>query len=102
MEKYDVNQPVVLKRGVYQLNDEANFNYQLNRVINWDGGEGSVGSISSVLLVIWCYFLSKLSKILFILFKFIDYFLIKIMFHARKCSKQAACSKKLAVHKLFL
>ena len=39
MEKYDVNQPVVLKRGVYQLNDEANFNYQLNRVINWDGGE---------------------------------------------------------------
>ena len=39
---------------------------------------------------------------LFILFKFIDYFLIKIMFHARKCSKQAACSKKLAVHKLFL
>ena len=39
MEKYDVNQPIVLKRGVYQLNDEANFNYQLNRVINWDGGE---------------------------------------------------------------
>ncbi|MBQ3797879.1 MAG: alpha/beta hydrolase, partial [Butyrivibrio sp.] len=23
---------------VYKLNDEANFNYQLNRVINWDGG----------------------------------------------------------------
>ena len=39
MEKYDVNQPIVLKKGVYQLNDEANFNYQLNRVINWDGGE---------------------------------------------------------------
>ena len=39
MEKYDVDQPVVLKKGVYDLNDEANFNYQLNRVINWDGGE---------------------------------------------------------------
>ena len=38
MEKYDVNQPIVLKKGVYQLNDEANFNYQLNRVINRDGG----------------------------------------------------------------
>jgi pimeloyl-ACP methyl ester carboxylesterase len=39
MEKYDVNQPITLKRGVYQLNDEANFNYQLNRVIMWDGGD---------------------------------------------------------------
>ncbi|MCR5094135.1 MAG: hypothetical protein K6B72_09195 [Lachnospiraceae bacterium] len=38
MEKYDISQPVVLKKGVYQLNDEPNFNYQLNRVINWDGG----------------------------------------------------------------
>lgn len=39
MEKYDINQPVILKKGVYKLNEEANFNYQLNRVINWDGGE---------------------------------------------------------------
>ncbi|MCR5098193.1 MAG: alpha/beta hydrolase [Lachnospiraceae bacterium] len=38
MQKYDVSQPVILKKGVYRLNDEANFNYQLNRVINWDGG----------------------------------------------------------------
>ena len=38
MEKYDITRPVVLKKGVYRLNDEANFNYQLNRVINWDGG----------------------------------------------------------------
>nr|MCR5674683.1 alpha/beta hydrolase [Lachnospiraceae bacterium] len=38
MDKYDVTQPVILKKGVYQLNDEPNFNYQLNRVINWDGG----------------------------------------------------------------
>ena len=38
MEKYDVTKPVILKKGVYKLNGEANFNYQLNRVINWDGG----------------------------------------------------------------
>lgn len=38
MKKYDITKPVVLKKGVYKLNDEANFNYQLNRVINWDGG----------------------------------------------------------------
>ena len=37
MEKYDVTKPVILKKGVYKLNGEANFNYQLNRVINWDG-----------------------------------------------------------------
>ena len=39
MKKYDTDQPVILKKGVYQLNNEPNFNYQLNRVINWDGGE---------------------------------------------------------------
>ena len=38
MEKYDVNQPIQLKKGVYKLNPERNFDYQLNRVINWDGG----------------------------------------------------------------
>ena len=38
MDKYDVNQPVQLKKGVYKLNAERNFDYQLNRVINWDGG----------------------------------------------------------------
>lgn len=38
MKKYDINQPVNLKNGVYHLNDERNFDYQLNRVINWDGG----------------------------------------------------------------
>jgi len=38
MEKYDVKQQIMLKKGVYRLNDESNFNYQLNRVINWDGG----------------------------------------------------------------
>ncbi len=38
MKKYDTTQPTVLKKGVYSLNSERNFDYQLNRVINWDGG----------------------------------------------------------------
>lgn len=38
MDKYNVNQPIRLKKGVYKLNEERNFDYQLNRVINWDGG----------------------------------------------------------------
>ena len=38
MKKYDTTQPVTLKKGVYRLNSERNFDYQLNRVINWDGG----------------------------------------------------------------
>lgn len=38
MDKYDVSQPIRLKKGVYKLNAERNFDYQLNRVINWDGG----------------------------------------------------------------
>ncbi|MCR5141215.1 MAG: alpha/beta fold hydrolase [Ruminococcus sp.] len=38
MDKYDVSRPVKLKSGVYKLNPERNFDYQLNRVINWDGG----------------------------------------------------------------
>lgn len=39
MKKYDITQKIELKKGVYELNDNPNFNYQLNRVINWDGGE---------------------------------------------------------------
>lgn len=38
MKKYDITQPIVLKTGVYKLSDDRNFDYQLNRVINWDGG----------------------------------------------------------------
>ncbi|MBQ9384353.1 MAG: hypothetical protein IJT87_08955 [Ruminiclostridium sp.] len=38
MIKYDITQPILLKTGVYDLNSERNFDYQLNRVINWDGG----------------------------------------------------------------
>ena len=43
MKKYDISTPVALKKGVYNLNAEANFNYQLNRVINWDGLESETG-----------------------------------------------------------
>ena len=38
MDKYEIGQPLRLKKGVYKLNAERNFDYQLNRVINWDGG----------------------------------------------------------------
>lgn len=38
MDKYAVNQPIEMKKGVYQLNEERNFDFQLNRVINWNGG----------------------------------------------------------------
>ena len=39
MKRHDITIPVRLKKGVYQLNKERNFNYQLNRVVNWDGGK---------------------------------------------------------------
>lgn len=29
---------ITFKTGVHKLNEDANFNFQLNRVINWDGG----------------------------------------------------------------
>ena len=35
MQKYDISQPIHLKKGIYELNRAPNFNYQLNRVINW-------------------------------------------------------------------
>lgn len=46
LKKYDITQPIVLKSGVYDLNTDSNFNYQLNRVINWDGGR--IEDIASV------------------------------------------------------
>jgi len=39
MEKYDISQKIVFKTGAYELNSDANFNYQLNRVIMLDGGD---------------------------------------------------------------
>ena len=38
MQKFDISQRIHLKKGIYELNRDPNFNYQLNRVINWDGG----------------------------------------------------------------
>jgi pimeloyl-ACP methyl ester carboxylesterase len=38
LKKHDITCPIQLKKGVYRLNRERNFDYQLNRVINWDGG----------------------------------------------------------------
>ena len=38
MEKYDVTQPVKFTYGMYQVNPEPNFNFQLNRVVHWNGG----------------------------------------------------------------
>lgn len=28
-----------MKKGTYQLHDEANFNFQLNRTLMWGGGD---------------------------------------------------------------
>ncbi len=39
MKKYDISQKINFKTGTYELNSDANFNYQLNRVIMWDGGD---------------------------------------------------------------
>ncbi|HAM68619.1 MAG TPA: alpha/beta hydrolase, partial [Ruminococcus sp.] len=39
MKKYDISQKIVFKTGTYELNSDANFNYQLTRVIMWDGGD---------------------------------------------------------------
>lgn len=33
MEKYDISQKITFKTGSYELNSDANFNFQLNRVI---------------------------------------------------------------------
>jgi len=38
MQKYDITKPISFKRGTYKFNDDANFNFQLNRVVFWDGG----------------------------------------------------------------
>ena len=38
MDKYDIRQPIRFTSGMYHLNEEPNFNYQLCRVIHWNGG----------------------------------------------------------------
>lgn len=37
-EVFDPTAPLTFHRGIYKLNDEPHINYQLNRIINWDGG----------------------------------------------------------------
>lgn len=38
VEKYNIENPIKFTSGMYDFNAEANFNYQLNRVIHWNGG----------------------------------------------------------------
>ncbi len=38
-ETYDISKPVTFPRGMYALNDEPHIDYQLNRIVNWDGGD---------------------------------------------------------------
>ena len=38
-EKFDASAPVTFPRGMYELNDEPHIDYQLNRIVNWDGGD---------------------------------------------------------------
>ncbi len=38
MERCDVNTPVTFQKGYWRFCPQANFNFQLNRVIMWDGG----------------------------------------------------------------
>lgn len=32
------NNKIEFKQGIYKLNNDNNFNYQLNRIIMWNGG----------------------------------------------------------------
>ena len=34
-----MEEKIVFKKGTYQLNRDPNYNFQLNRVINWNDGE---------------------------------------------------------------
>lgn len=34
-----MEEKIVFKKGTYQLNRDPNYNFQLNRVINWNNGE---------------------------------------------------------------
>ena len=38
-ETYNPAAPVTFPRGMYHLNDEPHIDYQLNRTVNWDGGD---------------------------------------------------------------
>ena len=39
------------KKGVYKLNEKSNFDFQLNRVVMWDGGDlEEIKAVDSCLL----------------------------------------------------
>lgn len=38
-ETFDPAAPITFPRGIYVLNDEVHIDYQLNRIVNWDGGD---------------------------------------------------------------
>lgn len=38
-EAFYMEEKIVFKKGTYQLNRDPNYNFQLNRVINWNDGE---------------------------------------------------------------
>lgn len=37
--KFDITQPIELKKGLYKINKNAEFNYQLGRLVNADGAD---------------------------------------------------------------
>ncbi len=39
MNKFDIDQPLHFKKGIYDLNDNEDLNFQFNRIVNWDGGD---------------------------------------------------------------
>ncbi len=40
--KYDITKPMPFKVGLYQLNKNPDFNFQLNRLVNMDGADGAL------------------------------------------------------------
>lgn len=38
-QTFDPSTPIEFPRGIYQLNEEPHIDYQLNRIVNWDGGD---------------------------------------------------------------
>lgn len=39
MKKYDITKPMQLKIGLYHLNDDPSYNFQLNRLVNFNGAD---------------------------------------------------------------
>ncbi|MCR4640222.1 hypothetical protein [Ruminococcus sp.] len=63
MEKYDISQKIEFKTGTYELNSDANFNFQLNRVIMWDGGDADEFAAVSQKIRTSSYWVSALEQL---------------------------------------